>query len=207
VRRSRSASALARPSVSRLNTSLDVNCVTAYPSYKRAIEIVTVSQRGSAVLRGGNFTFTLPAPIPHPTKKDVTTVTGAIHGQSANGTLKSFYLNNWDVYNPTTGMYDLALASRAGKTTWTAHRANTPTSENPDRFEAMIWESASSCTHAGFSSDRPAGGRDAARTATAWARCGLSDAHAGTGKLGWDPGTDLPRPSRSRAVSQTQRSA
>ena len=108
--------------VSHLKTSLDVNCVSAYPSYKSAIEIVSVSQRGSAVLRGGHFTLKLPAPILHPTKMEVTTVTGAIYDRSASGTLKSFYLKNWDVYNPTTGMYDLALASCAGKTTWTAHR-------------------------------------------------------------------------------------
>ena len=111
-----------KSSISRLKTSLDVDCVTAYPSFRSAIEIVAVSQRGSAVLRGGKFTFTLPAPIPHPTKKEVTTVAGAIHGQSASGTLKSFYLKNWNVYNPTTGMYDFAVAGCAGRTSWTAHR-------------------------------------------------------------------------------------
>jgi hypothetical protein len=108
--------------ITRLHTVLDVDCVTAYPSFKSAIEIVAVSQRGAAVLRGGHFSLTLPAPIAHPTKKEVTTVTGAIHGHSANGMLKSFYLKNWDVYNPTTGMYELAVASCAGKTTWTAKR-------------------------------------------------------------------------------------
>ena len=104
--------------ITRLHTELDVNCVTAYPSYRSAIEIVAVSQRRAAVLR--HFSLTLPAPIPHPTEKEVTTVTGAIHGHSANGMLKSFYLKNWDVYNPTTGMYELAVASCAGKTTWAA---------------------------------------------------------------------------------------
>jgi hypothetical protein len=108
--------------IKRLHTVLDVNCVTAYPSFRSAIEIVAVSQRGAAVLRGGHFSLTLPAPIAHPTKKEVTTVTGAIHGHSANGMLKSFYLKNWDVYNPTTGMYELAVAACAGKTTWTAKR-------------------------------------------------------------------------------------
>lgn len=46
-------------------------------------------------------------------------MSGAIHGRSASGTLKSFYPKDWDVYNPATGMYELALASCAGKTTWT----------------------------------------------------------------------------------------
>jgi hypothetical protein len=108
--------------VSGLKTSLDVECVSAYPAYKSAIEIVSVSERGSAVLRGGRFVLTLPAPILHPTSKEVTTITGTIHGGSASGTLKSFYLKIWDVYNPNTGMSELALASCAGKTTWTAHR-------------------------------------------------------------------------------------
>ncbi|HVP03602.1 MAG TPA: hypothetical protein VMT10_13605 [Solirubrobacteraceae bacterium] len=109
-------------SVSDLKTSLDVLCLTAYPASKSATEIIAIRQQRPAALRGGKFTLTLPAPIAHPSKREVTTITGTIHGQSASGTLKSFYLKNWQVYNPATGMYDLALASCAGKSTWTARR-------------------------------------------------------------------------------------
>lgn len=111
-----------KTSVSGLKTSLNVLCLTSYPSSRSAIEIVTVSQRSSVALHGGKFTLTLPAPISHPTTKEVTTVTGTVHSQSASGTIKSYYLKNWTVYNPATGMYELALASCAGKTTWTARR-------------------------------------------------------------------------------------
>jgi len=111
-----------KTSVSALKTSLDVVCLTSYPASRSATEIVTVSQKGSAALHGGKFTLTLPAPISHPTTKEVTTITGTVHSQSASGTIKSFYLKNWNVYNPVTGMYVLALASCAGKTTWTARR-------------------------------------------------------------------------------------
>lgn len=40
--------------VKRPKTSLAVNCVTAYPSYKGAIEIVAVSRQGSTGLRAAS---------------------------------------------------------------------------------------------------------------------------------------------------------
>lgn len=104
--------------VSNLKTSLDVLCISGYPSTKSEIEIVAVSPKGSAKLRNSHFTFKLPTV----SKKAFTTLTGTIHGHSATGSLKTSYNKMWSVYNPVTGFYDLAVASCQGHTTWSAHR-------------------------------------------------------------------------------------
>ena len=104
--------------VSNLKTSLNVLCISGYPSTKSEIEIVAVSPKGSAKLRNGHFTFKLPTV----SKNAFTTLTGAIHGRSATGSLKTSYNKTWSVYNPVTGFYDLAVASCQANTSWSAHR-------------------------------------------------------------------------------------
>ena len=108
--------------VSDLRTSLDVLCLTAYPSSRSAIQIVAVAPKTSVPLQGGTFTFSIPAPVPSATSRERTTVTGRVSGTSASGTMKSFFDKTWLVYDPGTGMYVMALASCAGSTTWTASR-------------------------------------------------------------------------------------
>jgi hypothetical protein len=108
--------------VSDLRTSLDVLCLTAYPSSKSAIQVVAVAPKTSAPLQGGTFTFSIPAPLPRPSSRERTTVTGRVSGTSASGTMKSFFDKTWLVYDPGTGMYVMAVASCAGSTTWTASR-------------------------------------------------------------------------------------
>ena len=109
-------------SVSDLRTSLDVLCLTAYPSSRSAIQIVAVAPKTSVPLKGGTFTFSIPAPVPSATSRERTTVTGRVSGSSASGTMKSFFDKTWLVYDPGTGMYVMAVASCAGSTTWTASR-------------------------------------------------------------------------------------
>jgi hypothetical protein len=102
--------------VSNLKTSLDVLCISGYPSTQSEIQIVAVAPTGSARLRGGHFTFTLPTV----SKSAFTTLTGTIRGRSATGSLKTSFEKTWSVYNPVTGFYQLSVAACSGKTTWSA---------------------------------------------------------------------------------------
>jgi hypothetical protein len=104
--------------VSNFKTNLDVFCVTAYPSSRSDIEIVSVAPKRTAALKSGKFSFKLPTV----SKNTFTTVSGTIRGRTASGTLKSSFDKTWMVYNPFTGSYDVAIAACAGKTTWTVKR-------------------------------------------------------------------------------------
>lgn len=103
--------------VAHMATDLDVFCLTAYPSNRSEIQFVTIAPKATAPVRNGNFTFKLPTQ----SKNSYTVLTGKIRGTKASGSIKTYYMITWLVYNPSSGLDEFWPASCAGKTTWTAN--------------------------------------------------------------------------------------
>lgn len=104
--------------VSGLATSLSVLCITGYPASGSMIEMFPFAPR--AVAKIANHQFTLK--IPTKSKGRFATLTGAIHGQTASGTLTVYYDRSANVYGSGTGNFVLTVYACQAKTTWIAQQ-------------------------------------------------------------------------------------
>ena len=104
--------------VSSLATSLSVLCITGYPASGSMVEIFPFAPRASAKIANHQFSFKMPTQ----SKGSFATLTGAIHGQTASGTLTVDYDKSANVFNAGTGYFVLTVYACQAKTTWTAQQ-------------------------------------------------------------------------------------
>jgi hypothetical protein len=121
--------------VERFQASVSTSCISAAPARSETSLYVVASAKPVKLDRKSRFTVNLNRPkeqFKDQTGKVIATlysvkasVQGRVAGHSASGTVKVTYNKFWTAYDPSTGFYQLTLAScfsGHAATPWTAKR-------------------------------------------------------------------------------------